>query len=121
MRHPISLGLALALWLCSAPMILQRAATAAADSPAPASTSAQNECRGMDSRQAKERADLAFHQRRFQQAGHCYLIAGDKPRADRAFLKATSAEAPAVKRQLTANAIQVKDQFRQFKAAFSSH
>ncbi len=96
--------------------------TAAADVPTlGTAATASNECRGMDAKLAHERADLAFHEARYQQAGQCYLIAGDKPRADLAFVKAAAAEAPSTKRQLTANANQVKEQFRQLREAFTPH
>jgi hypothetical protein len=97
--------------------------TAAADNPTPQTVAetGPNECHGMDAKLAQQRADLAFQKAQFQLAGQCYLIAGDKPRADRAFLKAAAAQAPAIKRQLAANANQVKEQFRQFREAFASH
>ena len=118
----IGTGLLIVLSLCSSPAVLQNMRIATADSPTP--TAAQigpNACRGMDAKLAHERADLAFRQMHYQQAGQCYLIAGDKPRADFAFIKAAAAEGPSTKRQLAANASQVKDQFRQFREAFSSH
>jgi len=73
----------------------------------------------MDSRLAHDRADLAFRKAQYRQAGQCYLIAGDKPRADLAFIKAAAADAPTAKRQLAANAKQVKEQFRQLREAFT--
>lgn len=115
-------GLLIALCLCSSPAVLRSVRIATADSPPPtAAQTGPNACRGMDAKLAHERADLAFRRTHFQQAGQCYLIAGDKPRADLAFIKAAAAEGPATKRQLAANASQVKDQFRQFREAFSSH
>ena len=115
-------GLLIVLGLCSGPGMLQRMQPAAADTPAlgTASVMELHACRGMNAKQAHERADLAFRQRRYRQAGQCYLIAGDKPRADRAFIKAAAAEAPSTRRQLAANANEVKEQFRQFREAFSS-
>jgi len=109
----IGTALLIALCLCSSPAVLQGIPTAAADTP--------SECRGMNAKRAHERADLAFQQARYHEAGQCYVIAGDMSRANLAFVKATAAEAPAIKRQLTANANQVKDQFRQFREAFTSH
>ncbi len=122
-RRSIAQGLVLIFCLCSTPAVLQNVRVAAADSPAPVTVApiAQNECRGMDSKSAHERADRAFRNARYQQAGRCYLIAGDKPKADLAFIKATAADAPTTKRQLAANANQVKDQFRQLREAFTSH
>jgi hypothetical protein len=117
-------GLLIALLLCSSPAVLRAMRTAAADNPVAVTTTAgtgANECRGMEAKLAHERADLAFRRMRYQQAGQCYLIAGDKPRADLAFIKAAAAEGPGTKRQLAANANQVKDQFRQFREAFGSH
>jgi hypothetical protein len=118
--------IALALCLGSAPGILQHMRIAAADTPTPSTTAAigQNACRGMNPKLAHEHADLAFRKTRYQQAGQCYLIAGDKPRADLAFIKAAAAAAPTAKRQLAANANQVKEQMRQFRqvrAALTSH
>lgn len=122
-RHSITRGFLVALCLCSTPMVLQRVCTAAADGPVPATSAAiaQNQCRSMDPKRAHQRADLAFQKGEYQQAAQCYLIAGDKLRADRAFIKATAAQAPLVGRQLAANAKQVKEQFRQFREAFASH
>lgn len=121
----VARGLLIALALClgSPPSVLQHMRTAAAHSPAPVTTATtgQNACRGMDPKLAHERADLALRKMQYQQAGQCYLIAGDKPRADLAFIKAAAAEAPIAKRQLAANANQVKAQFRQFREAFASH
>jgi hypothetical protein len=116
-------GLLIALLLSSSPAVLQGMRTAAADTPTPAGVaeSGPNACRGIDAKLAQQRADAAFQKGQFQRAGQCYLIAGDKPRADRAFLKATAAQAPAIKRQLAYNANQVKEQFRQFREAFASH
>lgn len=118
----IGTGLLIVLFLSSSPAVLHSMRTAAADSPTPhtAAETGPNACRGMDAKQAQQRADLAFQKGQFQVAGQCYLIAGDNPRADRAFLKATAAEAPAIKRQLADNANQVKAQFRQFREAFAS-
>jgi len=97
--------------------------TAAANSPVPgtAEKAGQTGCRGMDSTQAHERAELAFRKGQYREAGQCYLIAGDKPRADLALVKAAAAETPITKRQLAANANHVKEQFRQFREAFTSH
>lgn len=122
-RRSIAQGLLLILCLGSSPAVLQNLRTAAADSPAPisAAVSGQNECRGMDPKSAHERADRAFRNAHYQQAGQCYLIAGDKPKADFAFIKATAADGPTTKRQLAANANQVKNQFRQLREAFSTH
>ena len=119
----IGTGLLIVLSLCSSPAVLQAMHTAAAGSPTlgAAAGTGPNECRGMDAKRAHERADLAFRQTQYQQAGQCYLIAGDKPRADLAFIKAAAAKAPGTKRQLAANANQVKEQFRQFREAFTSH
>ena len=119
----IGTGLLLVLCLCSGPAVLQDMRTAAADSATPGTVAetGPNQCRGMDAKLAHQRADLAFRKAQYQEAGQCYLIAGDKPRADLAFVKATAAEAPGTKRQLAANANQVKDQFRQLRGAFTYH
>ena len=96
---------------------------AAANSPAldTAAKIGKTDCRGMASKQAHERADLAFRRAQYREAGQCYLIAGDKPRADLALIKAAAAGAPVTKRQLAANANQVKAQFQQLREAFTSH
>ena len=119
----IGTGLLIVLCVCSSPAVLKAMHSAAADTPTltAAAETGPNECRGMDAKRADERADLAFREARYRQAGQCYLIAGDKPRADLAFIKAAAAEAPGTKRQMAANANQVKKQFRQFREAFSSH
>ena len=116
-------GLLIVLCFCSSPAVLQNMGTAAAANPTPGPSVeiTPNECRGMDAKLAHQRADLAFRKAQYRQAGQCYLIAGDKPRADLAFVKAAAAESPAAKRQLEANANQVKEQFRQLREAFSSH
>lgn len=119
----IGTGLLIMLTLSSSPAILQgmRAATADSSAPTAAAETAPNACRGLNAKMAHARADLAFRQSRYQQAGQCYLIAGDKPRADLAFVKAAAAQAPGTKRQMVANANQVKAQFRQFREALTSH
>lgn len=96
---------------------------AAAGTPAPVARPAigQDACRGIGPKVARERADLLFRKAQYRQAGQCYLIAGDEPQADLAFIKATAASAPGTKRQLTANANQVKEQFRRLREAFTSH
>lgn len=118
----IGTGFLIVLCLCSSPAVPQSMRTAAANSPTlgAAAGTRPDECRGMDAKRAHDRADLAFREARYQQAGECYLIGGDKPRADLAFIKAAAAQVPGTKRQLTANANQVKAQFRQFREAFSS-
>lgn len=121
-RHSIARGLLIVLCLCSSPAILQGMRTAAADSPAPgtAAATALIGCRGMDAKLARERADAAVQRSQYHLAGQCYLVAGDKPKADLNFIKATAAESETTKRQLAANASQVKEQFRQWRAAFTS-
>ncbi len=115
----IGAGLLVVLGLCSSLAVLQDMRVAAADSPV--TETVPNECRGMDAKLAHERADLAFQRAQYRQAGQCYLIAGDDPRADLAFAKAAAAEAPDIKRQLAANANQMKRQLRQFREIFASH
>jgi acyl CoA:acetate/3-ketoacid CoA transferase alpha subunit len=116
-------ALLVVLSLCSTPAVLQHILTAAANSPAPATATAigQDECRDMDPKLARERAVVAFRKAQYREAAQCYLMAGDKPRADLAFIKAAAADAPIAKRQLAANANQVKAQFRQLREAFTSH
>lgn len=119
----IGIGLLVVLCLCSSPAILQATRTSAAGTPIPGASvgTGATDCRGMNAKLAHERADQAFRGAQYRRAGQCYLIAGDMPRANLAFVKATAAEAPAIKRQLAANANQVKEQFRQLRGAFASH
>lgn len=124
--HPLARGLLIVLCLGSSPAVLQSMRPAAADTPAPviAASVVRNECRGMDSKLAHATADAAFRSSQYRLAGQCYLIAGDNPEANLAFVKATAAEAPGIKRQLADNAKQVKDQLRQFRQlreAMTSH
>jgi len=122
-RHSMARGLLVVLCLSASTAVLQGMRTAAADSPAPATAAAsgQDACRGVDSKLARTRADAAFRNAQYQRAGQCYLIAGDKPRADLAFVKAAAADNGNTKRQMAANANQVKEQFRQLREAFTSH
>lgn len=122
-RRSLTRMLLIALCFSSSCALLQGTRTAAADSPVPGMTSAsgQSECRGIASRLARERADAAFRKAQYQKAGQCYLVAGDKPKADLAFIKAAAADNAGTKRQLAANANQVKEQFRQLREAFTSH
>ena len=122
-RYSMVHGLLIALCLFSSSAVLQGMRTAAADTPPLAGTAApvaQNECRGVDSKLAREQADAAFRKAQYREAGQCYLIAGDEPRANVAFIKAAAADNAATKRQLAANANQVKEQVRQWREAFSS-
>jgi hypothetical protein len=109
------------LCLLSGPAVLQNVLTAAADSPAPrpAAVTGQQYCRGVDSKTARERAVAATHASRYQQAGQCYLAAGDKPDADVQFTKAAAADAAVTKRQLAVGIKQAKAQFRQLREAFA--
>lgn len=122
-RRSLRWGFLVVLSLCSSPAVLQGTRTAAADSPATgtAADAGQKACLGKDATVAHERADLAFRKAQYQLAGQCYLVAGDKPRADLAFIKAAAADGPTTRRQLAANANQVKAQFRQLREAFTSH
>ena len=121
-RRSTALGLLIVVCLCSSPAILQGMRPAVADSPAPGTAAAigQTGCHGMDLKLARERADAAVQKSQYRLAGQCYLVAGDKPKADLNFLKATAAESATTKLQLAANANQVKEQFRQWRAAFTS-
>jgi hypothetical protein len=122
-RHSMARGLLIVLYLCSSPAVLQNMRTATADGRATGTAAAteQTGCRGIDARLARERADAAARKSEYRLAGQCYLIAGDKPKADLNFIKATAAESATTKRQLAANENQVKEQFRQWRAAFASH
>lgn len=122
-RHSMTRLLLIALCFSSSCAVLQGTRTAAADSPVPgmSTPSGQSECRGIGSKLARKQADAAFRKAQYHEAGQCYLIAGDKPRADLAFIKAAAADNAGTKRQLAANANQVKEQFRQLREAFTSH
>lgn len=122
-RRSMAWGLLIGLCLSSTPAILQNMRTAAADTPSAGTPAAagQTRCRGIDSKLARERAEAAARQSLYRLAGECYLVAGDKPRADLNFIKATAAESATTKRQLAANANQVKEQLRQWRTAFASH
>ena len=122
-RHPVVQGFLITLCLVSGPAVLKDVRTAAADSPAPAAAvvTGQKDCRGVDSKLARKQAEAAAHRSQYQQAGQCYLAAGDKPRADLAFVKAAAAEGAVTKRKLAVNANQAKQQFRQLREAFASH
>lgn len=129
-RRSTARALLMVLWFCSSPAVLLSTRTAAANSPAHGADGAigrmtvQKDCRGIDSRLARERAEAAVRKSRYRRAGQCYLIAGDEARANLAFIKAAAAESAAAKRQLAANANQVRRQFRTFRRlreAFTSH
>lgn len=115
--------LLIALCLLSGPAVLQNVQTAAADSP-PASATAvvrQQDCHGADSKAAREQAAAAARKAQYQQAGQCYLAAGDKPDADVQFAKAAAADGKVTKQQLAIGTKQAKAQFRQLREAFASH
>ena len=120
--RPMVRGLLIALCLASGPVVLQNVRTAAADSPAAAAAvmAGQKDCRGVDSKLARKQAEAAARNSQYQRAGQCYLVAGDKPKADLAFVKAAAAEGAITKRQLAVNANQAKQQFRQLREAFAS-
>jgi hypothetical protein len=115
--------LLIVLYLLSGPAVLQNVQTAAADGPATntAAVTEQQDCRGVDSETARERAQAATRKARYQQAGECYLAAGDKPDADVQFVKAAAADGKVTKRQLAVGTKQAKAQFRQLREAFASH
>lgn len=121
-RRSLTRGLLIALCLFSSSAVMLGMQTVAADTPvsAMASPGGQNQCRGIDSKLARQQADAAFRSAQYHKAGQCYLAAGDKPRANVAFLKAAAADNAGTKRQLAANANQVKQQVRQWREAFSN-
>lgn len=122
MRRGVVPGLVIALGLMCGPAVLQTVRPAAADSPIPSAAAVigKKDCRGADSKVARDKAKAALRQSRYQQAGQCYLIAGDNAKADFSFVRAAGAEGAVTKRQLAANAHQVKQQFRQLREAFAS-
>lgn len=111
------------LCLLSGPIVLQNVQTAAADSPvrSTAAVIGQQDCRGVDSKTAHDRAVAAIRKSQYQQAGQCYLAAGDKPSADVQFAKAAAADSRVTKRQLAVGMKQAKAQFRQLREAFAAH
>lgn len=121
-RHVLLPGLLIALGLISGPALLQCVQMAAADSPtSPTAVIGMKGCRGAGSTLARERAKAALQRSQYRQAGRCYLAAGDNAKADFSFVRAAGAESAVTKRQLAANASQVKQQFRQLREAFASH
>lgn len=121
-RQSMARGLLVVLFLLSSSAVLQGMRTAAADTPLPdtAVPVAQNECRDVGAKVARAQADAAFRKAQYHKAGQCYLIAGDNPRANLAFVKAAAADNAGTKRQLAANANQLKQQVRQWREAFSN-
>src|SRR5690242_3913429 len=116
-------GLLIVFSLLTGPVALQSVRIAAADSPTPAAApvTGQRDCHSVDSKAARERAVTAARKSQYQQAGQCYLAAGDKPTADVQYVKAAVADAAVTKRQLAAGMKQAKAQFRQLREAFASH
>lgn len=119
----VARGLLMVLGLVSGPIVLQNVQTASADSPvhSTAAVIGQQDCRGVDSKTAHERAVAAVRKLQYQRAGQCYLAAGDKPKADLQFAKAAAADSAATKRRLAVGTKQAKAQFRQLREAFASH
>src|SRR6185437_10415499 len=89
-HQSVARGLLVVLCLLSGPTVLLNVQTAAADSPthSAAAVIGRQDCRGVDSKTARERAVAATRKSQYQQAGRCYLAAGDKPKADLQFAKA---------------------------------
>ena len=71
--------------------------------------------------QAHSLADRLYEQGGYQQAGECYLAAGDNDRANRAFVKAVGPASTAAARQLTEQGQQAKTMLRKVQIAFTSH
>lgn len=121
-RRAVIPGLLIALGLISGPALLQAIQIAAADGPTPSTATVvgKKDCRGADSKVARVQAKAALRRSQYQRAGQCYLVAGDNAKADFSFVRAAGAEGAVTKRQLAANAHQVKQQFRQLREAFAS-
>ena len=105
------------------------AQAAQADSPVPASSATEtivvlgapdtaSNCNEATAERARWLADKASQGGAYQQAGECYLIAGEHAMADQAFIKASAQARADTSRQLAANLNDVKVQARQLKAAF---
>lgn len=111
------------LCLLSGPSVLQSVQTAAADRPGRAAGAVigHQDCRGVDPKTAHDQAVAAARKSQYQQAGQCYLVAGNKPKADLQFAKAAAAASVTTKRQLAVGVKQAKAQFRQLREAFASH
>lgn len=75
-------------------------------------------CVASSAKQALSRADQLYEKGLYQQAGECYLAAGENNLADRAFLKAVGPAQSATNRQLSVERDQAKAQFRMLKAPF---
>lgn len=116
-------GFLVVLCFLSGPIVLQSMQTAAADSPVhnTGAVIGQQECRGLDPKTAHDRAVAAARKSQHQLAGQCYLVAGNKPKADVQFAKAAAADSVTTKRQLAVGVKQAKAQFSQLREAFASH
>ena len=71
--------------------------------------------------EAHSLADSLYEQRSYQQAGACYLAAGDNDRANRAFVKAVGPASAVTARQLSGQGEQAKTMLHNLQVAFSSH
>jgi hypothetical protein len=72
-------------------------------------------CRPQDPRGARLLADKAFETGAYQEAGRCYLIAGEQALADRAFMRAVGPASAATAPRLTANRESVAAQVVRWK------
>lgn len=70
--------------------------------------------------QARWLADALFEQGAYQHAGECYEAAGDHALANKAFLKAVSAQSSATTHQLSEQRDQAKALFKQVQQAFNA-
>jgi hypothetical protein len=122
-HRSVARGLLIVLCVLSGPIVLQNIQTAAADSPvhSKAAVIGRQGCGGVDSKTAHDRAVAAARKSQYQQAGQCYLAAGDKPRADLQFAKAAAVDSATTKRRLAVGTKQAKAQFSQLREAFASH
>ena len=121
-RQSVARALFIVFCLLTGPVV-QNAQTAVADSPVhgTAAVTGQQDCRAVEPKTARTRAVAAIRKSEYQQAGQCYLAAGDKPRADLQFAKAAAADSVTTKRRLAVGVKQAKAQFRRLREAFASH
>jgi hypothetical protein len=75
-------------------------------------------CEAASKQEAKELADRYYEQREYQRAGECYDDAGDRSRAQLAFLKAAAPNAAETARALKKERDAAKGLFTQVQQAF---
>lgn len=117
---PMGLGLLAASHLTFAdPQLRESSTTSPALHTASVEPSdADANCRGVTPERARSLADEAFNDGAYQRAGDCYLVAGDRALADRAFVKALAPASAATAQQLAANRDEVTAQLKKWQQSF---